>query len=43
MSTEAGEVQFFGQAPLDIATKDYESRLANWNTWQPVSLQAQGF
>lgn len=33
---------FFGQAPLGIATKDYESRLKTWNEWQPVSLQAQG-
>lgn len=33
---------FFGEAPLAIATKDYESRLATWNEWQPVSLQAQG-
>jgi NAD(P)-dependent dehydrogenase (short-subunit alcohol dehydrogenase family) len=33
---------FFGAAPLDIATKDYESRLATWNEWQPVSLEAQG-
>jgi hypothetical protein len=33
---------FFGQAPLDIATKDYESRLATWNEWQPVSIEAHG-
>ena len=33
---------FFGKAPLDIATKDYESRLATWNEWQPVALEAQG-
>lgn len=33
---------FFGEAPLGIATKDYESRLATWNEWQPVSLRAQG-
>jgi len=33
---------FFGAAPLGIATKDYESRLATWNEWQPVSLQAHG-
>ncbi|GAB3830425.1 SDR family oxidoreductase [Kribbella italica] len=33
---------FFGKAPLSIATKDYESRLATWNEWQPVSEQAQG-
>ena len=33
---------FFGKAPLGIATKDYESRLATWNEWQPVSVEAQG-
>jgi NAD(P)-dependent dehydrogenase (short-subunit alcohol dehydrogenase family) len=33
---------FFGEAPLSIATADYESRLAEWNAWQPVSLEAQG-
>ena len=33
---------FFGKAPLGIATKDYESRLALWNEWQPVSVEAQG-
>ena len=33
---------FFGAAPLEIATKDYESRLATWNEWNAVSLQAQG-
>ena len=33
---------FFGEAPLSIATKDYESRLATWNKWQPVSVEAQG-
>jgi NAD(P)-dependent dehydrogenase (short-subunit alcohol dehydrogenase family) len=33
---------FFGRAPLGIATKDYESRLATWNEWQPVSIEAQG-
>ncbi|HEY0239541.1 MAG TPA: SDR family oxidoreductase [Friedmanniella sp.] len=33
---------FFGKAPLGIATKDYESRLALWNEWQPVALEAQG-
>ena len=31
---------FFGAAPLGIATREYESRLALWNEWQPVSLQA---
>jgi NAD(P)-dependent dehydrogenase (short-subunit alcohol dehydrogenase family) len=33
---------FFGAAPLGIATADYESRLALWNEWQPVALEAQG-
>ncbi|HEY1487478.1 MAG TPA: SDR family oxidoreductase [Micromonosporaceae bacterium] len=33
---------FFGVAPLQIATADYESRLATWNEWQPVSIEAQG-
>jgi hypothetical protein len=31
---------FFGEAPLAIATKDYESRLATWREWQPVSVAA---
>jgi NAD(P)-dependent dehydrogenase (short-subunit alcohol dehydrogenase family) len=33
---------FLGEAPLAIATADYESRLATWREWQPVSLTAQG-
>ena len=33
---------FFGTAPLGIATRDYESRLALWNEWQPVAERAQG-
>lgn len=33
---------FFGMTPLEIATKDYESRLATWNRWQPVSVEAYG-
>ena len=33
---------FFGKAPLTIATQDYESRLATWNEWQPVSIEAYG-
>jgi NAD(P)-dependent dehydrogenase (short-subunit alcohol dehydrogenase family) len=33
---------FFGKNPIDIATKDYESRLATWNEWQPVSIEAAG-
>ncbi|WP_072801700.1 SDR family oxidoreductase [Rhodococcoides yunnanense] len=33
---------FFGEAPLAIAKADYESRLANWEQWQPVAIEAQG-
>ncbi|RRQ27240.1 SDR family oxidoreductase [Rhodococcus sp. Eu-32] len=33
---------FFGEAPLAIAKADYESRLALWEEWQPVSIEAQG-
>ena len=33
---------FFGKAPLEIATKYYESRLATWNEWQPVAVEAHG-
>jgi len=33
---------FFGTAPLGIATRDYESRLATWREWEQVARQAQG-
>lgn len=33
---------FFGAAPLEIATADYEERLRTWRAWQPVALAAQG-
>jgi NAD(P)-dependent dehydrogenase (short-subunit alcohol dehydrogenase family) len=33
---------FFGLDPLGIATADYESRLALWREWEPVSTIAQG-
>lgn len=33
---------FFGESPLGMATADYESRLATWRNWQPVSIEAQG-
>lgn len=33
---------FLGAAPLGIAKKDYESRIALWEKWNDVSLQAQG-
>ena len=32
---------FFGDGPLATATKDYESRLATWRKWEPVSIEAQ--
>jgi NAD(P)-dependent dehydrogenase (short-subunit alcohol dehydrogenase family) len=33
---------FFGRMPIEVATNDYESRLATWNEWQPVSVEAYG-
>ena len=33
---------FFGTAPLGIAERDYEGRLATWRGWQPVAEIAQG-
>ena len=33
---------FLGAGPLGTATADYESRLATWREWQPVSAAAQG-
>jgi NAD(P)-dependent dehydrogenase (short-subunit alcohol dehydrogenase family) len=33
---------FFGKAPIEIATADYESRLATWQEWQPISAEAHG-
>jgi len=33
---------FFGDGPLAIATKDYESRLATWRKWEPLSIAAHG-
>src|SRR3954452_9374914 len=33
---------FFGAAPLGMATTVYESRLAEWRAWEPVSLEAHG-
>ena len=33
---------FFGDGPLAVATKDYESRLATWREWEAVSVQAHG-
>ncbi|MBO1766614.1 SDR family oxidoreductase [Allobranchiibius sp. GilTou38] len=33
---------FFGSGPIRIAKADYESRLANWEKWQPLAEEAQG-
>ncbi|RDH76454.1 SDR family NAD(P)-dependent oxidoreductase [Mycolicibacterium moriokaense] len=33
---------FFGEAPLALAKADYENRLATWEQWQPVAVEAQG-
>ena len=33
---------FFGAVPLGIAKADYQKRLALWEEWQPVALEAQG-
>jgi NAD(P)-dependent dehydrogenase (short-subunit alcohol dehydrogenase family) len=33
---------FFGDGPLAIATRDYESRLATWREWEPLSVRAHG-
>ena len=33
---------FFGDGPLTIAARDYESRLATWREWEPVSKAAHG-
>jgi NAD(P)-dependent dehydrogenase (short-subunit alcohol dehydrogenase family) len=33
---------FFGELPLSLAKADYESRLATWEQWQPVAIEAQG-
>ena len=33
---------FFGKAPLEVVTRDYQSRLATWRQWQPLSVEAYG-
>lgn len=33
---------FFGELPLQLAKADYENRLATWEQWQPVAVEAQG-
>ena len=32
----------FGDGPLAVATRDYESRLAEWRRWERVSVDAHG-
>jgi hypothetical protein len=31
-----------GKTPIEVASKNYESNLATWNEWQPVSVEAYG-
>jgi len=33
---------FFGDGPLALATADYESRLATWREWEPLSVASHG-
>ena len=33
---------FFGESPLGIAKADYASRIAVWEQWNDVSIEAQG-
>jgi NAD(P)-dependent dehydrogenase (short-subunit alcohol dehydrogenase family) len=33
---------FLGDGPLGIATRDYETRLAEWRAWEPLSVAAHG-
>ena len=33
---------FLGSSPLQVATADYERRLAEWSAWQEVAARAQG-
>ena len=33
---------FLGDGPLKVAKADYESRLAEWTEWEPVSIEAHG-
>lgn len=33
---------FFGDGPLALATADYESRLATWREWEPLSVAWHG-
>ncbi|MBC7519415.1 MAG: SDR family oxidoreductase [Microbacteriaceae bacterium] len=33
---------FFGESPLALAKAEYAARIAEWEKWQPVSIEAQG-
>ncbi|MFI1761439.1 SDR family oxidoreductase [Streptomyces sp. NPDC020800] len=33
---------FLGDGPLAVATAEYESRLATWRAWEPLSIAAHG-
>jgi NAD(P)-dependent dehydrogenase (short-subunit alcohol dehydrogenase family) len=33
---------FFGKGVLDVAKADYASRIATWDEWEPVSIEAHG-
>jgi NAD(P)-dependent dehydrogenase (short-subunit alcohol dehydrogenase family) len=33
---------FFGDGPLAVAERDYQSRLQTWHEWEPVSIEAHG-
>lgn len=33
---------FFGELPLALAKADYQNRLATWEQWQPIAIEAQG-
>jgi len=33
---------FFGESPLATAKADYAKRIATWEEWQPVSIEAHG-
>jgi len=33
---------FFGDGPLAMATAEYETRLATWREWEPLSIAAHG-
>jgi len=33
---------FLGDGPLKVAKADYDSRLAEWTEWEPVSVEAHG-